>query len=463
MDSIYDLIVIGAGPGGYVAAIRAAQLGMKVLCVEKEAVPGGTCLRVGCIPSKALLESSELFYKTRREFGMHGINVEASVDLPKLMARKDSIVTQLTKGIGMLFKKNGVEHITGQAKFTGPKTIAIGDQDFEAKAVIIATGAKPASLPGIDFDGESIVDSTGALSFDKIPESMIVIGGGAIGLEMASVWSRLGANMTVLEYLPQIVPGMDAEVAELAKRILNRQKIKIETGVRVTGAKTANGAVTVTAEGKKEGDPPREWTVDKLLVSVGRRPVVDGLNLNAADIETDDRGFIPVDEHCETKTPGVYAVGDVIGGLMLAHKASQEAVSVVERLAGRQAKVNYNAIPAVVFTDPEIASVGKTEEQLKEANVTYKKGSFPYAANGRAKALSAKEGFVKFLADPDTDLIYGAHIIGLRAGDLIAEIALAMHLGASVIDIARTTHAHPTLAEIVKEAALAMHGEAIHI
>ncbi len=463
MDSIYDLIVIGAGPGGYVAAIRAAQLGMKVLVVEKESALGGTCLRVGCIPSKALLESSELYYKTKREYGMHGISVEASVDLAKLMARKDSIVTQLTKGIAGLFQKNHVEHVAGEAKFTGPKTIAVGDESYEGKAVIIAAGARPATLPGIEFDGRNIVDSTGALSFDEIPESLIVIGAGAIGLEMASVWSRLGSTVTVLEYMPQIVPGLDAETAELAKRILGRQKIKIETGVRVTGANADGDSVAVTAEGKKEGDPPRQWTAGKLLVSVGRRPNTETLNLSAAGIETDARGFIPVNETLETKSPGVYAVGDVIGGLMLAHKASEEAVAVVERLAGRQASVNYAAIPAIVYTDPEIASVGKTEEQLMKDGVDYKKASFPYAANGRAKALNAKEGFVKILADPDSDKILGAHIVGVHAGDLIAELALAMHVGATVKTVAQTTHAHPTLSEIVKEAALAVHGEAIHI
>ncbi|MCB1154042.1 dihydrolipoyl dehydrogenase [bacterium] len=458
----YDVAVIGAGPGGYIAAVRAAQLGLSVVCVEKEERLGGVCLRVGCIPSKALLESSELYYKAGHEFKTHGIAVSPELDLAQMQKRKDGIVDALTKGVAHLFKTNKIEHIAGTAKFVGPGKVEVDGKPLDARNIVIATGSSPASLPGVDFDGERIVDSTGALSFEDVPGEFIVIGGGAIGLEMGSVWSRLGARVTVLEYMPQIVPGMDAELAKQATRILKKQGLTIETGVRVTGAKVADGKVTVTAQGAKEGDEPRTWAADKVLVSVGRRPNSANLGLDAAGVEVNERGFIKVDEHWRTSAGNVYAIGDVTPGPMLAHKASEEGVAVAEILAGGAGHVNYDVIPAVVYTDPEFASVGKTEDQLKEAGVEYKAGQFPYLPNGRAKALNAKDGFVKILTDAKTDRILGAHLIGTRAGDLVAEIVVAMEFSGSAEDLGRTVHAHPSLPEIVKEAALAAWDRPLH-
>lgn len=461
--AIFDVLVIGSGPGGYVAALRGAQLGLSVAIAEKDASFGGTCLNVGCIPSKALLESSELVFKAKKEFAQHGIAVSPTVDLAKMQARKESIVSQLTKGVAGLLKKAKVETFAGAARFVAPGKVDVGGQIVEAKNVIIATGSVPSSLPGIAFDGERIVDSTGALAFSEVPESLVVIGAGAIGLELGSVWSRLGSKVTVLEFLPRILPGIDGEAAALAARIFARQGMTIETGVRVRGARVEGGKVIVTADGAKDGDAPREWTCDRLLVATGRRPYTDGLDLAAAGLAADERGRIPVDEHLRTGVPGVWAIGDVVAGPMLAHKASEEGVAVVERIAGRAGHVNYAAIPGIVYTEPEIAGVGKTEEDLRAAGIDFKKGSFPFAPNGRAKALGAKEGFVKILTDARTDRILGAHVIGPRAGDLIAELAIAMEFGASAEDIGRSIHAHPTLAEVIKEAALAAGEGALHV
>lgn len=461
--AIFDVLVIGSGPGGYVAALRGAQLGLSVAIAEKDASFGGTCLNVGCIPSKALLESSELVFKAKKEFTQHGIAVSPTVDLAKMQARKESIVSQLTKGVAGLLKKAKVETFAGAARFVAPGKVDVGGQIVEAKNVIIATGSVPSSLPGIAFDGERIVDSTGALAFSDVPESLVVIGAGAIGLELGSVWSRLGSKVTVLEFLPRILPGIDGEAAALAARIFARQGMTIENGVRVRGARVEGGKVIVTADGAKDGDAPREWTCDRLLVATGRRPYTEGLDLAAAGLAADERGRIPVDEHLRTGVPGVWAIGDVVAGPMLAHKASEEGVAVVERIAGRAGHVNYAAIPGIVYTEPEIAGVGKTEEDLRAAGIDFKKGSFPFAPNGRAKALGAKEGFVKILTDARTDRILGAHVIGPRAGDLIAELAIAMEFGASAEDIGRSIHAHPTLAEVIKEAALAAGEGALHV
>ncbi|MCC6159389.1 MAG: dihydrolipoyl dehydrogenase [Deltaproteobacteria bacterium] len=461
--SVYDVLVIGSGPGGYVAALRGAQLGLSVAIAEKDPSFGGTCLNVGCIPSKALLESSELVFKAKKEFAQHGIAVSPTVDLAKMQARKDSIVSQLTKGVAGLLKKAKVEIFAGSARFVAPGKVDVNGQVVEAKNIIIATGSVPSSLPGIAFDGERIVDSTGALAFTDVPETLVVIGAGAIGLELGSVWSRLGSKVTVLEYLPRILPGIDGEAAALALRIFARQGMTIETGVRVRAARVEGGSVIVTADGAKDGDAPREWTCDKLLVATGRRPYTDGLDLVAAGLTTDERGRIPIDGHLRTNVPGIWAIGDVVAGPMLAHKASEEGVAVVERIAGRAGHVNYNAIPGIVYTEPEIAGVGKSEEDLRAEGIEFKKGSFPFAPNGRAKALGAKEGFVKILTDARTDRILGAHVIGPRAGDLIAELVIAMEFGASAEDIGRSIHAHPTLAEVIKEAALAAGEGALHV
>ncbi|MBZ0271028.1 dihydrolipoyl dehydrogenase [bacterium] len=461
MADTFDLVVIGAGPGGYVAAIRAAQLGMNVACVEKDATLGGTCLNVGCIPSKALLESSELYHKTKKEFAAHGIEADTRLDLPRMMKRKEAIVGQLTKGVEGLFKKNKIERVSGAAQFVDARTVRAGDRTLTAKNIIVATGSVPASLPGITIDGINIVDSTGALAFGEAPRRLVVIGAGYIGLECASIWSRLGSEVTILEYLPRILPGMDSETAAQAQRIFKRQGLAIETGVRVAGAITDAAGVRVSAGGG-EGET-RTWEADKLLVAVGRKPNTEGLALDAAGVATDDKGRIAVNERCETNVAGIFAIGDAVRGPMLAHKASEEGVMVVERINGVAGHVNYSAIPGVVYTNPEIATVGRTEDDLKDAGIEYKKGSFPFAANGRAKALESKEGFVKILADAKTDRILGAHIIGPRAGDLIHELVLAMEFGASGEDVARTCHAHPTLAEVVKEAALALGDGPIHI
>jgi dihydrolipoamide dehydrogenase len=459
----HDLVVIGAGPGGYVAAIRAAQLGLDVACIEKEPRLGGTCLRIGCIPSKALLESSELYHETRHTFASHGIvakNVE--LDLKAMLARKDGVVDTLTKGIAGLFKKNKITRYEGHGRLAGGTKVEVVAADgavtaLEAKHVLIATGSTSATLKGIELDGERVGTSTEALAWQEVPKHLVVIGAGAIGLELGSVWCRLGAKVTVLEYMDRILPANDAEIAKEAQKILAKQGLEFRLGVKVTGArKDANGAV-VTIEGQEP------LHADRVLVSVGRRPNTEGLALDKAGIALDPKGRIPVDAHYRTSAKGIYAIGDVIPGPMLAHKAEEEGVACVEHIATGYGHVNYDAIPNVVYTHPEVAGVGKTEEELVAAGIPYRKGAFPYLANGRAKALGASDGKVKILAHKDTDRILGVHIVGARAGDLIAEAVAAMEFGASSEDLARTCHAHPTLAEVVKEAALAVDGRALHI
>ncbi len=460
----FDLIVIGAGPGGYVAAIRGAQLGLKVACIEKEPALGGTCLRVGCIPSKALLESSELFAEASgKGLAEHGMVVESvKLDLAKMLARKDSVVKSLTQGIAGLFKKNKITRYEGTARLKASGEVSVetkdGPQELLAKNVIIATGSKAASLPGVDLDGDRIGTSTEALDYPEVPEHLVVIGAGYIGLELGSVWKRLGSKVTVVEYLDRILPGMDSEVAKTAQKILEKQGLEFRLGSKVKSAKL---------KGKKkclvEIDGQETIECDRVLLAVGRKPNTDGLGLEEAGITLDERGRVPVGDHFETSLPGVFAIGDVIRGAMLAHKAEEEGVACVEYIVTGYGHVNYDAIPGVAYTHPEIASVGKTEEQLKEAGVEYRKGKFPFLANGRAKALNQTDGFVKILADKATDRVLGVHIVGPRAGDLIAEAAVSIEFGASSEDIARSSHAHPTLAEVVKEAAFAVDDRAIHI
>jgi dihydrolipoamide dehydrogenase len=459
----YDLVVIGAGPGGYVCAIRAAQLGMKVACVEKRATLGGTCLNVGCIPSKALLQASEKFHEAGHGLAAFGVKVgKVELDLPAMMAHKDKVVDANVKGVEFLFKKNKVEWVKGAARIAGAGQVVVGDRTLSARAIVIATGSEVAPLRGIDIDETRIVSSTGALTLGVVPKAMAVIGGGVIGLEMASVWQRLGAKVTVIEFLDRILPGMDGEVSKQSQRILARQGIEFRLSTKVTGAKPTKSGVTLALQPAAGGDAS-ELAVDIVLVAVGRRPHVEGLGLAEAGVALDDKGRIATDAHFETSVKGIYAIGDAIAGPMLAHKAEDEGVAVAEILAGQKPHVNYDAIPGVVYTWPEIAAVGATEEQLKTSGVAYRVGKFPFTANGRARAMNMTDGFVKILADTATDRVLGVHIVGPNAGDLIAELALAMEFGASAEDIARTCHAHPTLNETVKEAALAVDGRPIHI
>ena len=458
----HDLIIIGAGPGGYVAAIRAAQLGLNVASIDKNDQLGGTCLRVGCIPSKALLESSERFYDVQESFKEHGIGVEGvSLDLPTMLGRKDKVVKSLTDGIAFLFKKNKITRYQGVGKIMGEGKVTVhgedGDTELTADNIIIATGSKVASLPGVELDGDRVGTSTEALDYPEVPEHLVVIGAGYIGLELGSVWKRLGAKVTVLEYLDRILPGMDEEIAKEALKIFKKQGLEFRLGAKVTSAKAEGDTCTVEVEGQEP------ITCDRVLVAVGRKPNTEGLGLEAVGLELDERGRVPVDDRFNTAVDGIYAIGDVIRGPMLAHKGEEEGIACVEGVAGGYVHVNYGAIPAVAYTEPEIASVGKTEEELKAEGVAFKKGVFPFQANGRAKSLGHPEGKVKILADAETDRVLGVHIIGARAGDLIAEAAVALEFGASAEDIARSSHAHPTLAEAVKEAALAVEGRAIHI
>ncbi|GMU92797.1 MAG: dihydrolipoyl dehydrogenase [Candidatus Hydrogenedentota bacterium] len=456
----HDLVVIGAGPGGYVAAIRAAQLGLNVACIEEEKALGGTCLRVGCIPSKALLESSEQYVAAREDLAKHGVVAKSvELDLAAMLKRKDGVVRTLTGGVQTLFKKHGITRYEGHGSLAGVGKVRVDGSDpveIAAKHVIIATGSKSASLPGVEFDGDRIGTSTEALSYPEVPGRLVVIGAGYIGLEMGSVWRRLGAKVTVLEYLDRILPGMDLELAQEAEKTFRKQGLVFRLGCKVIGAKVKDGAVSVLVE----GDAAIEC--DRVLVAVGRVPNTARLGLDTVKIVTDKRGAIPINEHFATSAPGIYAIGDVVRGPMLAHKAEEEGIACAEFIATGYGHVNYDCIPGVVYTHPEVASVGRTEEQLKEAGVAYRKGVFPFIANGRAKALGQTEGRVKILASAETDRVLGVHIIGPRAGDLIAEAAMAMEFGASSEDIARTCHAHPTLAEVIKEAALAVAGRQIH-
>ncbi len=459
----HDLIVIGAGPGGYIAAIRAAQLGLDVACIEKEKALGGTCLRVGCIPSKAMLESSERFAEAAGGgLAGHGVGVESvTLDLAKMLQRKDRVVKALTTGVAGLFKKNKVTRYEGSARFAGPKKVVVssskGEQELDAKHVIIATGSVSSTIPGVEPDGLRVGTSTEALAYEAVPEHLVVIGAGYIGLELGSVWLRLGAKVTVLEYLDRILPGMDAEMAKAAHKILAKQGMGFRLGVKVTGAESIETKARVTIDGGETVD------CDQILLAVGRRPNTAGLGLEEIGVELSPRGQVEVNDAFETSVEGVFAIGDVIRGPMLAHKAEEEGVACVERIATGYGHVNYDAIPGVAYTHPEIATVGKTEEQLQEAGTPYRKGKFPFMANGRARALAETDGFVKILAHRETDRVLGVHIIGPRAGDLIAEAVTAMEYGASAEDIARTCHAHPTLAEAVKEAALAVDGRTLNL
>ena len=466
-DTQYDLVVIGAGPGGYVAAIRAAQLGMKVACVDKRPTLGGTCLNVGCIPSKALLQSSEKFAEAKHHLAEHGVKIcKVGLDLDTMLARKDNVVDGLTKGIAFLFKKNKIDQITGSARITASDTVEVSDPasvTLKTKRILIATGSESAPLPGVDIDEERIVTSTGALSLSKVPGHLVVVGGGYIGLEMASVWGRLGAKITVVEFLDRIVPAMDREVAEEMHKTLEKQGMVFRLGTKVTAATPSKSGVTLTVEPAAGGEP-ETIECDVVLSAIGRRPFTSGLGLEELGVSLDQRGFVEVDAKFQTNIAGLFAIGDVIPGPMLAHKAEDEGVVAVEMMDGQAGHIDYNAIPAVVFTAPEVASVGRTEEQLKDDGIDYSVGKFPFVANSRARASETNtDGFVKILADAKTDQVLGAHIIGPDAGTMIAELALAMEFSASAEDIARTCHAHPTLNEAVKEAALAAWNKPIHV
>lgn len=457
----FDLVVIGAGPGGYVAAIRAAQLGMKVVCVDKRATLGGTCLNIGCIPSKALLDSSELYVQAREKLGRHGIGVgDVSLDLKKMLDRKDRVVKGLTDGIAYLFKKNKITFVTGAARLAGPGKVAVQQEVLEARAILLATGSEPAGLAALPFDGSHIVSSTEALAFDKVPSHLIVVGGGYIGLELGSVWARLGAKVTVLEFLPRILAASDSEVAGLLHKLLVKQGLTIHTQTKVLSASVQGGQVIVNAQ---TGDEEKAFQGDKVLMAVGRQPCTAGLGLEEVGIAIEPRtGRIQVDTKFQTKVPGIYAIGDLIAGPMLAHKAEEEGIAFAEILAGKKGHVDYDAIPSVIYTWPELASVGLTEDQVKESGRDYRVGKFPFAANGRARCLDETDGLVKILADARTDRVLGMHILGPRASDLIAEAVVVMEFAGSAEDIARICHAHPTLTEAVREAALAVDRRAIH-
>jgi dihydrolipoamide dehydrogenase len=467
-DELFDLVVIGGGPGGYVAAIRAAQLGMKVACVEKRASLGGTCLNIGCIPSKALLHSSELYADARDGLNAYGIKIPTvELDLPAMQDQKSKVVKELTQGIEFLFRKNKVTSIKGAARLDGPGRIAVeltagGGQMLNARNIVIATGSETASVPGITLDEERIVSSTGALDLEEVPAHLVVVGAGYIGLELGTVWRRLGAKVTVVEWLDRITPGMDLEVSRQFQRLLSRQGLGFKLGTKVTEVDGGGDRLVITTEAV-DGGEPEKMKADVMLVAVGRRPYTEGLGMERLGLKTDNHGRIEVDRNFATSVAGIYAIGDVIRGPMLAHKAEDEGVCVAEHLAGQSPHIDYDAIPAVIYTAPEVASVGRTEEQLKEAGIAYKTGKFPFSANSRARATGKTDGFVKVIADAKTDRLLGVHIIGAEAGTMIAEAALAMEFGASSEDLARTSHAHPTLEEAIKEAALAAHGAPLHI
>jgi dihydrolipoamide dehydrogenase len=465
MPDRYDVVIIGAGPGGYVAAIRSAQLGLRTACVEARGSLGGTCLNIGCIPSKALLQSSEKFAEVRNALAEHGVRVgEVRLDLAAMMGRKDKVVTTLTRGVEFLFRKNKIDWLKGTGRIAVPGRVAVAGADgavneIEAASIVIATGSESTPLPGIEIDERRILSSTGALALDHVPGRLVVIGGGYIGLELGSVWQRLGAKVTVVELLDRIVPTMDRELATALQRVLTRQGIEFKLGAKVVGIRDAADGATVEIEGAER----QSLSADVVLVSVGRRPYTQGLGLDAAGVRCDAQGRVLVDDRFATNLAGVYAIGDAIRGPMLAHKAEEEGIALAEILAGQQPSIDYDAIPAVVYTWPEVASVGKTEAELTAAGTAYRVGKFPFTANPRARTNGDTEGFVKMLADSATDRVLGVHIIGPDAGTMIAEAALAIEFGASAEDIARTCHAHPTLSEAIKEAALAVDGRAIHI
>ena len=467
-EASYDLIVIGAGPGGYVAAIRAAQLGMKTACVEKRAALGGTCLNIGCIPSKALLHSSELYHQAAHGLEAHGVNAaKVSLDLGAMLARKDEVVDDLTKGIAFLFKKNKVDHLAGTGRIAGAGKVAVKGADgketeYTARNILIATGSDVAPLPGVEIDEKRIVSSTGALALSSVPKKLLIVGAGYIGLEMGSVWGRLGAEVTVVEFLDRITPGMDSEIAKTFQRVLKKQGMSFKLGTKVTAAKPGKDGVKATLEPAKGGES-ETLDVDVVLVAIGRRPYTEGLGLKEAGVALDARGFVETDDHFRTTAEGIWAIGDCRPGPMLAHKAEEEGIAAVEIMAGQAGHVNYDACPGIVYTRPEVASVGKTEDQLKEDGVAYKTGKFPFLANSRARANGETEGLVKVLADAATDRVLGVHILGPEAGTIIHEAIAAIEYGASAEDLARTFHGHPTLNEAVKEAAFDVAGRAIHI
>ncbi|KGF67203.1 dihydrolipoamide dehydrogenase [Hoeflea sp. BAL378] len=466
----YDVIIIGSGPGGYVCAIKAAQLGLKVAVVEKRPTFGGTCLNIGCIPSKALLHASEMFHHAGHGMDALGVEVDKpKLNLEKMMAHKDATVKSNVDGVAFLFKKNKIDSFIGHGKVLGEGKVCVTDADgketeLEAKNVVIATGSDVAGIPGVkvEIDEKVIVSSTGAIALDKVPEHIVVVGGGVIGLEMGSVWGRLGAKVTVIEYLDTILGGMDADVSKQFQRILAKQGMDFKLGAKVTGVKTSGKGATVSFEPVKGGDA-QSIDADVVLIATGRKPFTEGLGLEDAGVVLDERGRVRTDTHYQTNVPGVYAIGDVIAGPMLAHKAEDEGVALAEIMAGQAGHVNYEVIPSVVYTQPEVAAVGKTEEELKQAGVKYKAGKFPFTANGRARAMQAQDGFVKVLADAETDRVLGVHIIGFGAGEMIHEAAVLMEFGGSSEDLGRTCHAHPTMSEAVKEAALATFAKPIHL
>lgn len=467
-DDQFDVVIIGGGPGGYVAAIRAAQLGLKVASVEMRDTLGGTCLNVGCIPSKALLHSSELYAEARNGMNAHGIKLgTVDLDLPAMQDQKSKVVKELTQGVEFLFRKNKVTSFKGFGSLRGPGQVQVelnggGSQQLTTKNVVLATGSDIASVGGLEIDEQRIVSSTGALSLETVPQHLVVVGAGYIGLELGTVWRRLGSKVTVVEYLDRITPGMDLEVARQFQRLLSRQGLGFKLGTKVTGVEDGGDRLLVTAEAV-DGGEAEKMKADVVLVAVGRRPYTDGLGLETVGLATDNHGRIEVDGHLATTAEGVYAIGDVIRGPMLAHKAEDEGVCVAEHIAGQSPHIDYDAIPAVIYTAPEVASVGKTEEELKDAGIAYKAGKFPFSANSRARSTGQTDGFVKVLAEAQTDRLLGVHIIGADAGTMIGEAALAIEFGASSEDLARTSHAHPTLEEAIKEAALAAHGLPLHI
>ena len=465
MDN-FDLVVIGGGPGGYVCAIRAAQLGLKTACVESRGDLGGTCLNVGCIPSKSLLNLSENYNKAKKDFNNQGIEIEGiKLNIDKMMSNKNKSIQVLTKGVEFLFKKNKVTYIKGKGVLFSNNDIVVYENNkktnYKSKNIVIATGSEVSSLPGIEIDEKNIISSTGALSLNKVPKKLAVIGGGYIGLEMGSVWSRLGSEVTVFEYLDYIIPGMDREISNEFKKILVKQGINFKLGSKVDSIKNTQAGVKINYTDIKNSKE-EILQFDKVLVSVGRKPYTEGLNLSKVGVKKDKKGRIEVNEKLQTSIKNIYAIGDVIKGPMLAHKAEEEGIAVAEILAGQAGHVNYDVIPGVIYTSPEVATVGKTEEELKVKNKSYKVGKFPFLANSRAKVNNETEGFVKILADSATDKVLGVHIIGPHCGDMIAEMALAMEFGASAEDIARTCHAHPTHTEAIKEAALAVDKRPIH-
>jgi len=465
MAEKFDAVVIGGGPGGYVCAIRLAQLGKKTACIESRGSLGGTCLNVGCIPSKSLLNLSENFHKAKN-FDKIGIELGSlKLNLPKMMKNKEKAVTVLTKGIEFLFKKNKVSYFKGTGSIIGNNQVSVKSDDnkeekIETKNIIVATGSDPVSLPGIKFDEEKIVSSTGALSLKEVPKKLVVVGGGYIGLEMGSVWSRLGSEVQVVEFLDHITPGMDKEISNEFQKLLKKQGINFNLKTKVESISKNNNGVTVNT--KDESGNKNKFDCDVVLVSVGRKPNTNNLNLDKIGVEKDKKGRIKVNNNFQTNIENIFAIGDVIEGPMLAHKAEEEGIAVAEIIAGQSGHVNYDTIPGVIYTSPEVASIGKTEEQLKEKKVDYKVGKFPFMANSRAKAIDEPEGFVKILADSETDRVLGVHMIGPHAGELIAEMSVAMEFGASSEDIARTCHAHPTFSEAVKEAALSVDKRQIH-